>query len=485
MLVVRADCTYSHTGEGPAPVRRPGRRQGLPYSQFEVPDARRVFTTFEQPDLKAPFTFTVTAPAHWKVVPNFPHARAGAHRHEQRAGRGPGGVEPRHPAPVDLHHRRRRRRLLRGPGRLRGARTARSRSATTPASPLRSTSGATATRSSPSPSRASPSSRRPSATPTVRQVRPALRAGVQHGAMENAGCVTLRDEYLPPAPASRARSTSSAPGDPARDGAHVVRRPGHHEVVGRPVAQRVVRRVGLLPRGGLATSYDDAWTGFTNARKQTGYRADSLPSTHPIAADNVDLHAVEVNFDMITYAKGRLGAQAARRWVGLEPFLAGLKQYFHDHEFGNTEFSDLLTALEKASGRELRAGPRVAADRRHQHLSPPSRLTEAGHLRLVRRPPGRPAEPRPAPAPARDRLLQHRGRAPGPHRLRRGRRRGRAHRAARAGRQAQPELLLLNDQDLGLRQDPPRRALAGHRDRPASDLDDSLARALCGAPHGT
>ncbi len=38
-------------------------------------------------------------------------------------------------------------------------------------------------------------------------------------------------------------------GDPPRDGAHVVRRPGHHEVVGRPVAQRVVRRVGLLPRG--------------------------------------------------------------------------------------------------------------------------------------------------------------------------------------------------------------------------------------------
>ncbi len=40
------------------------------YSQFEVPDARRVYTTFEQPDLKAPFTFTVTAPAHWKVVSN-------------------------------------------------------------------------------------------------------------------------------------------------------------------------------------------------------------------------------------------------------------------------------------------------------------------------------------------------------------------------------------------------------------------------------
>ena len=40
------------------------------YSQFEVPDARRVFTTFEQPDLKSVFTFNVTAPSHWKVVSN-------------------------------------------------------------------------------------------------------------------------------------------------------------------------------------------------------------------------------------------------------------------------------------------------------------------------------------------------------------------------------------------------------------------------------
>jgi aminopeptidase N len=102
-----------------------------------------------------------------------------------------------------------------------------------------------------------------------------------------------------------------------------------------------------------ATEYTDAWTGFTNARKQTGYRADQLPSTHPIAADNVDLHAVEVNFDMITYAKGASVLKQLVAWVGLDPFLAGLRQYFKDHEFGNATFADLLVALEKASGREL------------------------------------------------------------------------------------------------------------------------------------
>ena len=71
-LVVRADCTYSHAGEGLHRFVDPVDDRVYLYSQFEVPDARRVFTTFEQPDLKAPFTFTVTAFDHWKVVSNSP-----------------------------------------------------------------------------------------------------------------------------------------------------------------------------------------------------------------------------------------------------------------------------------------------------------------------------------------------------------------------------------------------------------------------------
>ena len=71
-LVVRADCGYSHTGEGLHRFVDPVDDRVYLYSQFEVPDARRVFTTFEQPDLKAPFSFTVTAPEHWKVVSNSP-----------------------------------------------------------------------------------------------------------------------------------------------------------------------------------------------------------------------------------------------------------------------------------------------------------------------------------------------------------------------------------------------------------------------------
>ena len=87
--------------------------------------------------------------------------------------------------------------------------------------------------------------------------------------------------------------------------------------------------------------------------KSWAYRQDQMPSTHPIAADIPDLHAVEVNFDGITYAKGASVLKQLVAYVGLDHFLAGLRDYFQTHAFGNAGFSDLLSALEKASGRDL------------------------------------------------------------------------------------------------------------------------------------
>src|SRR5699024_2878085 len=78
-----------------------------------------------------------------------------------------------------------------------------------------------------------------------------------------------------------------------------------------------------------------------------------LPSTHPIAADNYDLHAVEANFDGITYAKGAATLRQLVAWVGEDDFAAGLRSYFTKYAYGNTELGDLLAELEAASGRDL------------------------------------------------------------------------------------------------------------------------------------
>ncbi len=173
------------------------------------------------------------------------------------------------------------------------------------------------------------------------------------GAMENAGCVTLRDEYLP-------RSRQDGAFYEFR--ASVILHEMAHMWFGDLVTMKWWDDLWLnesfaewacYHSAVEATEFTESWTGFTNARKNWAYRQDQLPSTHPIAADNVDLRAVEVNFDGITYAKGASVLKQLVAWVGLENFLTGIQGYFKDFEFGNSEFTDLLAALEKASGREL------------------------------------------------------------------------------------------------------------------------------------
>ena len=96
-----------------------------------------------------------------------------------------------------------------------------------------------------------------------------------------------------------------------------------------------------------ATEYTTAWTTFANTEKAWAYAQDQLPSTHPIAADIPDVAAVEVNFDGITYAKGASVLKQLVAYVGRDEFLAGVRDYFRKHEFGNTTLADLLGPLSR------------------------------------------------------------------------------------------------------------------------------------------
>jgi aminopeptidase N len=102
-----------------------------------------------------------------------------------------------------------------------------------------------------------------------------------------------------------------------------------------------------------ATRWKDAWATFANVEKTWAYRQDQLPSTHPIATDAPDVQTAEVNFDGITYAKGASVLKQLGAYVGVDAFLAGLREYFVEHAYGNTTLADLLRALEKSSGRNL------------------------------------------------------------------------------------------------------------------------------------
>ncbi len=134
-----------------------------------------------------------------------------------------------------------------------------------------------------------------------------------------------------------------------------------------------------------ATEYKQAWTTFANVEKSWAYRQDQLPSTHPVAADIPDLHAVEVNFDGITYAKGASVLKQLVAYVGLDAFLAGLRDYFRDHAFANATFGDLLGALEKSSGRDLSGwGSAVAQDHGTEHAATGFRRGRRRHVHPVR-----------------------------------------------------------------------------------------------------
>jgi aminopeptidase N len=345
-LVVRADCTYSRTGEGLHRFVDPADGRVYLYSQFEVPDARRVYTTFEQPDLKAPFTFHVTAPSHWKVVSNSPTPEP----REVRDGVSRWDFDPTQPMSTyitalvagEYHEVRHTYSGKHGEIPL-GHYCRQSLAEHLDADEL---------------------------VKITEQGFAFFEDAFDYpypfgkydqlyvpeynmGAMENAGCVTFRDEYLP-----RSRQVHSFYEQRANTVLHEMAHMWFGDLVTMKWWDDLWLNESFAEWAShhamvTATEYTEAWTGFTNARKNWAYRQDQLPSTHPIAADNVDLEAVEVNFDGITYAKGASTLKQLVAWVGIDAFLAGLREYFKKHAFSNSEFGDLLSALEKSSGREL------------------------------------------------------------------------------------------------------------------------------------
>ncbi len=173
------------------------------------------------------------------------------------------------------------------------------------------------------------------------------------GAMENAGAVTFLEDYV-----FRSKVTRASYERRAETVLHEMAHMWFGDLVTMKwwddlwLNESFATFASVLCQS-EATEYKEAWTTFANAEKSWAYRQDQLPSTHPVAADIPDLAAVEVNFDGITYAKGASVLKQLVAYVGLEAFLAGLRDYFRDHAFDNATFGDLLGALEKSSGRDL------------------------------------------------------------------------------------------------------------------------------------
>ncbi len=347
VLEVVAECAYMRTGEGLHRFTDPVDGEVYLHSQFEVADARRVFCCFDQPDLKATFTFSVTAPAHWQVfsvssTPEPVPAGTGIARWEFE-------TTPRLSTYVTS--------VVAGP--YRGV-----------SSRLLSRDGRTVPLGVHC--RASMAEHL-----DAEHVLDVTRAGFGHyeelfdlaypftkydqifvpefnaGAMENAGCVTITDEYL-----FRSKPTAAVVERRALTVLHELA----HMWFGDLVTMRWWDDLWLnesfaeyasIRCQAEATTWRTAWTTFLSAEKAWAYRQDQLSSTHPIVAEIRDLADVEVNFDGITYAKGAAVLKQLVHWVGQDAFDEGVRRYFRRHAWGNTTLTDLLGELAATSGQDV------------------------------------------------------------------------------------------------------------------------------------
>ena len=352
-VTVTGTALYSTSGEGMHRFFDPADGQCYLYTQYEPADARRVFANFEQPDLKAEFTFHVMAPSDWQVASNGAEADRTQLTSDPATSRWDFAPTRRMSTYITT--------VLAGPyskaedhwsGTL-----ADGTALDVPLALYCRTSMA--------------------ASFDTAHLFQLTKQGLGFfnnlfdypypwgkydqafvpeynlGAMENPGLVTFTESYV---------FTSRAADSQYQGRANTLMHEMAHMWFGDLVTMQWWDDLWLKESfadymGTLgvdrATDWDTAWVNFANNRKAWAYVQDQLPTTHPIVADIPDLEAAKQNFDGITYAKGASVLKQLVAYVGFEAFIAGSRRYFKDHEYGNTTLADLLAALGEASGRDL------------------------------------------------------------------------------------------------------------------------------------
>ncbi len=341
VLAVVADCAYSRSGEGMHRFADPADGRVYLYSDLETFDAHRVYACFDQPDLKASFEFTVLAPEDWVVVSNMAadSDESTPHGHSWRFPATP-------PMSTYVTH------ISAGP-----YHSVRDEHDGIPLGIFCRQSLAeyldpdeifTVTKQGFDFFHNSFGIKYP-----FGKYDQLFVPEFKEGAMENAGAVTILEDYV-----FRSRVTDFAREARAETLLHEMAHMWFGDMVTMAwwndlwLNESFATWAGTLAQA-EGTRFTSAWTTFAQLYKAWAYRQDQLESTHPIAADIPDIHAVEVNFDGITYAKGASVLKQLVAYVGRENFLAGVRKYFAAHAWGNATLADLLSALEEVSARDL------------------------------------------------------------------------------------------------------------------------------------
>ncbi len=340
-LRVIATCEYSRTGTGLHRTVDPVDKNAYTYTQFEPFDAHRVFACFDQPDLKATFTFEIEAPEEWVVVSN---TRPTTRPDEGKAGT---WVFPTTPTMSTYLAA-----ICAGPyvgvfdshnGIELGWWCRKSLAKYLDPDELFDITKAGF-------DFYQDLFDYPYMTKSYDQI---FCPEYKFGAMENLGCVTYSERMV-----FRSKVTEAE----REQRAEVILHEMAHMWFGDLVTMRwwndlwlnesFATYISYLAKE-RATRFTNSWVSFASGEKNWAYRQDQLPTTHPIVADIPDIDALHLNFDGITYAKGASVLKQLVAWVGEKSFFEGLRRYFKTHEWDNTELPDFLAPLAEESGRDL------------------------------------------------------------------------------------------------------------------------------------
>ncbi|HEU4337834.1 MAG TPA: aminopeptidase N [Nocardioides sp.] len=111
-----------------------------------------------------------------------------------------------------------------------------------------------------------------------------------------------------------------------------------------------------------ASEFTEQWATFLAAFKRTAYEMDMSPASHPIRSDVPDVSSAMSNFDAITYVKGQSVLHQLVAYIGEDAFVEGLRDYFSRYAFSNTRLDDLMDCYSRASGRDLSAWTKAWLD---------------------------------------------------------------------------------------------------------------------------
>ncbi|MEZ0581225.1 aminopeptidase N [Nocardioides sp. MH1] len=343
-LVVEATMPYRNDGEGLHRSVDPVDGRAYLYGMCFMDAAATIFACFDQPDLKAPYTLHVTAPDDWLVVGN---ARA------EEVGAGDGAREWRigPTPPLSTYFVT----VVAGPyvradAEHDGIRLSLSARASL-AGPLEAQAEElfTVTRQS-----FDELHRLFGVRYAFGDYHQAFVPEFNAGAMENPGCVTIRDPFLFDGPSTRAERSYRAA---------LIAHEMAHQWFGNLVTpqwwddlwlnESFAEYVGYRVAAD-ATEYDDAWVDQSYSRRVWGLTADQRPTTHPVAGNGaVDALAALQDFDGISYARGSNVLRQLAVRVGDDVFFGGVRDHFDRHRFGNATMHDLFESWTRAGAGDL------------------------------------------------------------------------------------------------------------------------------------